>query len=205
VQSSNNQIVKINSFSAQNNLLSINLSSLAQTGECSISVVMTVGEKRYEQPFKIAVLNSAPECYIEVVDLNAGYNFTLDSGGYYKNTNKGVANSVCTSKIVFNSNYLGFYDIYAECYNSAQKSYDYGSISKLNLPLGVQNEVDDDIIMAKCFKDIDVDTQTINLGLFKKLGDFVYLKYVKNGTINLNDDTYKVKFSFVRNISTLVG
>ncbi|MBR3863684.1 MAG: leucine-rich repeat domain-containing protein [Clostridia bacterium] len=204
VQSSNAQIVKINSFSAQNNLLSINLSSLSTVGECNISVVMTVGSERYEQVFKVAVLNSAPECLTEIVDLNTGYNFALDSNGYYKSTNGGIANSVCMSKIVFKSNYLNFYDIYAECYNSAQKNYDYGTISKLNLPLCVNAELDEPIITAKCFKEIDVETKLINLGKFENMGDCVYLKYVKNGTLNLNDDIFKVKFTFVRNTETLV-
>ncbi len=204
VQSSNSQIVNINSFTAQNNLLTINFSSYSQVGECNVSVVMTVGNERYEQVFKVVVLSSAPECTIEVEDLSAGYNFALDSKGYYKNTNGGVSNSICMSKIVFKSNYLNFYDIHAECYNSAQKNYDYGTISKLNITLDSSNNLDEEVIMAKCFKEVDVDTQTINLGKFENSGDFVCLKYIKNGTLNLNDDTFKVKFTFVRNTQTLV-
>ena len=129
--------------------------------------------------------------YVEKVN-GAQYDFVAVSGGYYESTNKNVNSTYALCKLVI-SNPLGK-NVTMSYVNSGEESFDYGIISNLNKTLSLSSGADDESACLKKFnKESSTDVKTLSLG---KVDGFYYIKYKKDSSTSLGNDSFKFKITF---------
>lgn len=151
--------------------------------------------------FKVNFLSSLPAV------LNSSYSFASAGGSYqfirhpfnstgqdwYIPNNMYKHNTAAISKITINAN--GIDNVYIDYYQSSEQNYDYGLIGTLNGPaLSTTNAVDSSGINVNLKG--KTGSGTVDLGVLASGTYTVYIKYIKDSSHSLNQDTCGIHVRF---------
>ena len=157
------------------------------TEEFTFDICINTGDFSFTKTITAIVYEVIPFSYEVLPVEGAAYGFELNANGYYESKNKGVNNSYALCKLVL-SNSAGK-NVYLDCINYAESSYDFGLISKIDTPLALSNTADSGVLHS--FKNLQsASIQSVNLGT--QSGTF-YIKFRKDSSVNNNNDTLQFK------------
>ena len=192
ITTDNESIATVNNISVVDNIISFTVNTLAVAGNVNIIVKVNIGGNEYSTSTLLYVFEEVPEVTysVEAVD-GANYGFELNDDGYYESTNKGVSDSYSICKLSFFAN--GESNIYLDCINYAEANYDYGIISKIDQTLSLSAIAEKNVLTS--FKDSGAssDVKTVSLGIPDGGEHFIYIKYIKDGRTDKNNDSFKFK------------
>lgn len=156
-----------------------------QYGTSNIKITVTSNKHIYSKQIKITV----PEARYEVESISGvTYGFILNSNGYYESTNKGRDNTyaMCKVKIInpFGKN------VYFDCIQTSESSYDYGMLSKLNTPFSKNNNEEINNAYASFYASNFSSDKTISYGA---VGGDIYVKYRKDMSQSSGNDSLQFK------------
>lgn len=124
----------------------------------------------------------------------ASYGFSLNSNEYYESQNKGVQSSYAICKVEF----WGADKIIFDCINYAESNYDFGILSKVDETLSLSSS-EDTTGVFKSFKG-QQSSKVVSITYEGEdwLSDhhFIYVKYIKDTSVNENNDTLQFKIRF---------
>lgn len=124
---------------------------------------------------------------------DASYGFILNSNGYYESQNKGVGNSYAICRVDF----WGTDKIIFDCINYAESNYDFGILSNVDNSLALNNSEDSSAVVFKSFKGQESpDIVSVVYDSGDPLEHFIYVKYIKDGSVNRNNDSLQFKIRF---------
>lgn len=163
------------------------------TGTVSFTVT-AVFEDAITQTFdySLTVFETMPTYTVDAVE-GATYGFTLNSNGYYESGNKAVNSSYAICKVVFNTQGLG---LKVDCINYAEANYDYGLLSNLNTELALSNSADSSGVFKNFKGSSKANVQSVDYGSIDAGENFVYVKFIKDGSGNSNNDSLQFKLNF---------
>ena len=121
---------------------------------------------------------------------DGGYNFTLNSMGYYESSNAGVDSSYSLAKVSFYA--VAGSTVYFDCVSYGESNYDYGLLSNLDSTLSADNSVDSSFYYSFNGKSSS-GVVTVSYSITTTGTHFVYVKYRKDGSVNNYDDSFKFK------------
>lgn len=150
------------------------------------------------QTVKVVRPDIPPTINIDVV-LNTGgsnnYGFELDEDNYYVSKNNAINSSYSKCRLNIKTDVPITLEITSNSYS--EKLHDYGLISKLDKTLSANNTADTSY-EAKIASTSDTDYTTTS---FDILGDdiehFIELKYIKDSSVNKNNDNFKFKYNYI--------
>lgn len=187
--SSNPDVVTVNyikeNMSEFQDNINFTISQSGVVGESEITLTITSNEYVYTKTIKVDVVEELPISWtVEAVD-GAQYGFELNDNGYYESKNKGKDSSYALCKIdIVNSAGM---NVYLDCINYAESSYDYGLISKPNTPLTLNSSTDSSSNLLRSFKgSSSTEVQTVDCGAIEGT---IYVKYVKDGSQSQGNDS----------------
>ena len=129
-----------------------------------------------------------PAYNIVQVSTTASHQFKLNSNGYYESQCKGIKNGWSLCKVEFNI--AGNYTL--QCINYGENSFDFGILSTINNTLDASNKVDSANV-KKSFKGLaSASVQSVSYSGVK-VGDYIYVKYRKDTSVNKYNDTLQFK------------
>lgn len=137
--SSNPDVITVNytkeNVSEFQDNINITISQNSIVGESEITLTITSDDYVYTKTINVDVVEEIPISWtVEAVD-GAQYGFELNDNGYYESKNKGDDSSYALCKVDI-INPAGM-NVYLDCINSGESSYDYGLISKPDTPLSL--------------------------------------------------------------------
>ena len=144
--------------------------------------------------FKIRFVdpNAPLESTYRIESLGTTYGFDLGSDGYYESNNKAKSNSYALCKVIIENHENK--NVYIDCINYAESSYDYGILSKVGSTLTSSSSADSSDNVQKSFKGSSSSSvQTVAYGV---VSGTIYIKYLKDGGVNSNNDSLKFKVRF---------
>ncbi|MBQ8570277.1 MAG: hypothetical protein IJ444_02065 [Kiritimatiellae bacterium] len=137
-----------------------------------------------------------PKCSYTVEAVSgATYGFALNSDGYYESTNAGVdgSYSLCKVNIVVD----GVSNMYVDCINYGESSFDYGILSNVDTTLELSNAADSTNVKQSFSGMQSADVQTVDYGVLTAGEHYIYIKYRKDDSVNSNNDSLQFKVRFV--------
>ena len=136
----------------------------------------------------LAGYSSIPSYNIVQVSTTASQQFKLNSNGYYESQCKGIKKGWSLCKVEFNKS--GNYTV--QCINYGESGFDFGILSTINNTLEASNKVDSANV-KKSFKGLaSASVQSVSYSGVK-VGDYIYVKYRKDGSVNHDNDTLQFK------------
>ena len=117
----------------------------------------------------------------------------MNSNGYYESNNKAKASSyaICKLNIQATSNCT----LYLDCINFAESNFDYGILSNLDSSLTSSSTAD--TAYYKSFKGLQsADVQTVTYNNIAAGSHFIYIKYIKDSSVDQNNDSLQFKVRF---------
>ena len=136
----------------------------------------------------IVCFSDIPTHNVVQVSTTASQQFKLNSNGYYESQCKGINNGWSLCKVEFNV--AGNYTL--QCISYGENSWDFGILSTINNKLEASN-VTDSSNVKKSFKGASsASVQSVSYSGVKA-GDYIYVKYRKDGSVNQNYDTLQFK------------
>ena len=130
-----------------------------------------------------------PAYNVVQVSETASQKFILNSNGYYESQCKGVNNGWSLCRVEFNKS--GNYTL--QCISNGERNYDFGILSTINHTLDASNKIDSDSGVKKSFKGAASSSVQSVAYSGVKVGDYIYVKYRKDGSVNQNYDTLQFK------------
>jgi hypothetical protein len=127
--------------------------------------------------------------YVENVT-GAQYNFNPISGGWYESANRGVNSTYALCKLVI-SNPLRK-NVTMSYIQSSEQNFDYAIVSNLNKTLSLSSSADSDYLL-NCKGFSSTTAQNLDLGI---VDGFYYIKYRKDGSDGLGNDSFRFKITF---------
>lgn len=116
----------------------------------------------------------------------ASYGFELNSNNYYESKNKGVGNSYAICRVKLNLGTKA--KVTFNCINYGEANYDYGLLGNVDTVLTLSASADSNV--AKSFKGSSQSTiQTFAYSVITEGEHFIDVKYIKDGSVNNNNDT----------------
>ena len=122
------------------------------------------------------------------VSSTASQQFKLNSNGYYESQCKGINNGWSLCKVEFNV--AGSYTF--QCINNGESNYDFGILSTINNTLQSSNKVDTTNVKKSFKGSSSTSVQSVSYSDVK-VGDYIYVKYRKDGSVNNGNDSLKFK------------
>lgn len=136
----------------------------------------------------IVCFSSIPAYNVVQVSTTASQQFKLNSNGYYESQCKNVNNGWSLCKVEFNKS--GNYTL--QCISYGENGFDFGILSTINNTLDASNKVDSANV-KKSFKGLaSASVQSVSYSGVK-VGDYIYIKYRKDGSVNHDNDTLQFK------------
>ena len=136
----------------------------------------------------IVYSSSIPAYNVVQVSTTASQQFKLNSNGYYESQCKGVKNGWSLCKVEFNI--AGNYTL--QCISYGESGFDFGILSTINNTLDASNKADSANV-KKSFKDSSsASVQSVSYSGVK-VGDYIYVKYRKDSSIDKYNDTLQFK------------
>jgi hypothetical protein len=113
----------------------INLTLQAPAEEMTLSGLITINYNGFtiKKSFTIVISNNSIVKEYSIENLGTTYSFNLNNNGYYESNNKGVDSSFALCKV--NITTTVDTEMYVDCINYAESSYDYGILSKIDTEL----------------------------------------------------------------------
>lgn len=136
----------------------------------------------------LAGYSSIPTYNVVQVSSTTSQQFKLNSSGYYESQCKGVNNGWSLCKVEFNKS--GNYTV--QCISYGENNYDFGILSTINNTLSASNTVDSSNV-KKSFKGASKSTVQSVTYTGVKVGDYIYVKYRKDSSVNNGNDTLQFK------------
>ena len=155
----------------------------------STNITINIPALSYERTFTVKVVE--PSSYVvEAVD-GATYGFTLNANGYYESTNQRINSSYSLCKVVITN--PGGRNVYFDCINSGENSYDFGILSTLNNTLSSSYNADTTNV-KQSFKGLSsTSVQTVDYGAVE---GFIYVKFRKDSSSSSGNDSLQFKVRF---------
>lgn len=136
----------------------------------------------------IVYFSSIPAYNVVQVSTTASQQFKLNSNGYYESQCKGIKKGWSLCKVEFNI--AGNYTV--QCISYGESGFDFGILSTINNTLDASNKIDSANV-KKSFKDAsNASVQSVSYSGVKA-GDYIYIKYRKDDSIDRNNDTLQFK------------
>ena len=172
---------------------SLNVFTIAETG-ASIKATLKSTSSGINVSATITVkyvvcFSSIPAYNVVQVSTRAAHQFKLNSNGYYESQCKGVNNGWSLCRVEFNES--GNYTL--QCISNGENNYDFGILSNINHTLDASNKIDTDSGVKKSFKGAaSTSVKSVSYSGVRT-GDYIYVKYRKDGSVNQNYDTLQFK------------
>ena len=122
------------------------------------------------------------------VSSTASQQFKLNSNGYYESQCKSVNNGWSLCKVEFNM--AGDYTL--QCINNGESNYDFGILSTINNTLQSSNTIDSSNVQKSFKGSSSTSVQSVSYSGVK-VGDYIYVKYRKDGSVNNGNDSLQFK------------
>lgn len=132
--------------------------------------------------------STIPSYNVKQVNSTASHQFKLNSNGYYESQCKGVNNGWSLCKVEFNV--AGSYTL--QCISNGENNYDFGILSTINHTLESSNKVDTANVKKSFKGSSSTSVQSVSYSGVK-VGDYIYVKYRKDGSVNKYNDTLQFK------------
>ena len=136
--------------------------------------------------------SNIPAYNVVQVNSTASHQFKLKSNGYYESQCKGVNNGWSLCRVEFNI--AGNYTL--QCISYGENNYDFGILSTINNTLDASNKIDSANV-KKSFKGAASSSVQSVAYSGVKVGDYIYVKYRKDTSVNKNNDS--LQFKVVKN------
>ena len=136
--------------------------------------------------------SSIPAYNVKQVNSTASHQFKLNSNGYYESQCKNINNGWSLCKVEFNI--AGNYTL--QCISYGENNYDFGILSTINNTLEASNKIDSANV-KKSFKGAASSSVQNVAYSGVKVGDYIYVKYRKDTSVNKNNDS--LQFKVVKN------
>lgn len=129
--------------------------------------------------------------------------------GYYVSRNKGINTSYAISRITVTNNTSSVMKLHLDCVSYGESNYDYGVVGAVDRALSSDYTVTADGTLSTTLSDEvnstkgisfkgSSSTQVRDITVIIPTGEhFVELKYIKDGSQNTNDDTFKFRINRV--------
>lgn len=128
-----------------------------------------------------------------VAKFGSGYDFTVNSNGYYESQNKGVNSSYSLCKITMNV--PSETKLTISYISSGESSYDFGIFSNIDTELAASNSEDSTGVFKSCKGEASTDVKTLTYTI--PAGEhFITIKYRKDGSSNSGNDSLQFKLDF---------
>ena len=132
--------------------------------------------------------SNIPAYNVVQVSTTASQKFILNSNGYYESQCKGINKGWSLCKVEFNI--AGNYTL--QCISYGENNYDFGILSTINHTLDASNKIDSANV-KKSFKGLaSASVQSVAYSGVK-VGDYIYVKYRKDTSVNKNNDSLQFK------------
>ena len=177
------------------------------TDQISIATMQSTIEEANEEiitqtdlieQLKIKLQASASDKIWKIVPVEeAKYGFKLDEEGYYTSQNSGVNSSAALCKLTFDT--IEPYDLYLDCINYGETSYDFSVFSKLNVSLGIdcnsEGQYAQDIRNHASVYDYIDTHQTSKTITYSKISGkgFITIKFRKDHVDKVDPDCLRFK------------
>ena len=132
--------------------------------------------------------SNIPAYNVVQVSTTASQQFKLNSNGYYESQCKGVNNGWSLCKVEFNI--AGNYTL--QCISYGENNYDFGILSTINNTLDASNKVDTANVKKSFKGSSSTSVQSVSYSGVK-VGDYIYVKYRKDTSVNKYNDTLQFK------------
>lgn len=129
-----------------------------------------------------------PAYNIVQVSTTASQQFKLKSNGYYESQCKSVNNGWSLCKVEFNKS--GNYTL--QCISNGENNYDFGILSTINNTLEASNKIDTTNVKKSFKGSSSTSVQSVSYSGVK-VGDYIYVKYRKDGSVNNGNDSLQFK------------
>ena len=124
---------------------------------------------------------------------NASYGFALNSDGYYESQNKGKSSSYAICKVVLNT--VSTTDVVFDVINYAEGDYDYALFSTLDKTLNLNASADSSNVHKNFKGQQSVNVVKVTYANVPVGSHFIYVKFIKDGSQNDNNDSVQFKIS----------
>lgn len=132
--------------------------------------------------------SNIPAYNVVQVSTTASQQFKLKSNGYYESQCKGINNGWSLCKVEFNI--PGNYTL--KCISNGENNYDFGILSTINNTLEASNKVDTTNVQKSFKGSSSTSIQSVSYSGVK-VGDYIYVKYRKDGSVNNGNDSLQFK------------
>ena len=132
--------------------------------------------------------SNIPAYNVVQVSSTTSHQFKLNSNGYYESQCKGIKNGWSLCRVEFNI--AGNYTL--QCISYGENNYDFGILSTINNTLDASNKVDTANV-KKSFKGEASSSVKSVAYSGVKVGDYIYVKYRKDTSVNKYNDTLQFK------------
>jgi hypothetical protein len=166
----------------------------AGVGTTTITLKLTSGSFTKTFTHNITTMEQTEEIIVSAVS-GASYGFELNGNGYYESKNKGVGNSaaLCKVEIINPLNKEVIFD----CINYGESSYDYGLLSNVGQTLGTSFSDDGATGSTKVKRNFKgSQSSSIQSVSYGAVQGTVYVKYLKDSSVNNGYDTLQFKVRF---------
>lgn len=169
-----------------------NVHSITTTGaSIKVTLYSTSSNKTVSATIKVTYavcFSNIPAYNVVQVNSTASHQFKLNSNGYYESQCKGVNNGWSLCKVEFNI--AGNYTL--QCISNGENNYDFGILSTINNTLEASNKVDSTNVKKSFKGSSSTSVQSVAYSGVK-VGDYIYVKYRKDGSVNSGNDTLQFK------------
>ena len=131
---------------------------------------------------------SIPAYNVVQVSSTASQQFKLNSNGYYESQCKGIKNGWSLCKVEFNI--AGNYTL--QCINNGESNYDFGILSTINNTLEASNKADTTNVKKSFKGSSSTSVQSVSYSGVK-VGDYIYVKYRKDSSVDNGNDSLQFK------------
>ena len=146
------------------------------------------GTVKVKYVVRFSSFSDIPAYNVVQVSTTASHQFKLNSNGYYESQCKGINNGWSLCKVEFNV--AGNYTL--QCISYGENGFDFGILSTINNTLDASNKVDSANV-KKSFKGLaSASVQSVAYSGVK-VGDYIYVKYRKDNSLNHDNDTLQFK------------
>ena len=126
----------------------------------------------------------------------SNYGFSLNGDGYYESSNKNVSSTYSLAKVSFSAKKGDC--VVIQLINNAEPGCDFGIFSKLNTDLEASNVEDDSSKIYKNYSSSSLHSdsvQELRYNIYSDGDYYFYVKYIKDGSGNYNNNSLQFKLS----------
>ena len=169
-----------------------NVHSITTTGaSIKVTLYSTSSNKTVSATIKVTYVvcfSNIPAYNVVQVSTTASQQFKLNSNGYYESQCKNINSGWSLCKVEFNI--AGNYTL--QCISYGENNWDFGILSTINNTLEASNKIDSANV-KKSFKGAaSSSVQNVSYSGVK-VGDYIYVKYRKDTSVNKNNDSLQFK------------